>query len=355
MAKEENHRLEFTGERFLPWMEGAQIHYEHLHRYAFAVQFVKGKKVLDLACGEGYGSFLLSKEAGHVVGVDIDRTAIDHAREKYTAHNLEFLEGSILDIPIEGKGKFDVIVCFEALEHVGEHEKILSEVKRLLKKEGLFIVSTPNKKTYTDDLNYTNPFHKKELYFDEFDDLLGSYFENTYFLGQKVYGASNIWVLPPYEYSKSDELVIERDGEEFRPSKPNRKVPMYFIAIASDKNLNSEIFKVNSYFVDASNYLIRELETYIEGRDTQISELRAELQKRDELTLKELEKRAEITEREIGKREETIKKFEEEIEFLRAELQKRDETINQLEDELESIKETTIFKLCSKILGLKHK
>ena len=56
--------LEWTGERFLPWMEGAHIHYEHLHRYAFAAQLVKGKKkVLDVTCGEGYGSYMLSKEA----------------------------------------------------------------------------------------------------------------------------------------------------------------------------------------------------------------------------------------------------------------------------------------------------
>ncbi len=64
--------LEWTGERFLPRVEGAQINYEHLHRYAFAAELVKDKKVLDLACGEGYGPYMLSREAESVIGVDKD-------------------------------------------------------------------------------------------------------------------------------------------------------------------------------------------------------------------------------------------------------------------------------------------
>jgi protein-L-isoaspartate O-methyltransferase len=67
--------LEWTGERYLPFVDpkisGAEIHYEHLHRYAFAAQFVKGKNVLDFASGEGYGSYMLSKEAESVICIEI--------------------------------------------------------------------------------------------------------------------------------------------------------------------------------------------------------------------------------------------------------------------------------------------
>jgi len=61
-AKKKEGPLEWTGERYVPWMEPGEIHYEHLHRYRFAKEFVKGKKVLDLACGEGYGSNLLAED-----------------------------------------------------------------------------------------------------------------------------------------------------------------------------------------------------------------------------------------------------------------------------------------------------
>ena len=71
--------FDWTGERFLPWIEDAKIHYEHFHRYAFAAQFVKGKRVLDMACGDGYGSNMLSKEAEYVVGIDIYENAVRNA------------------------------------------------------------------------------------------------------------------------------------------------------------------------------------------------------------------------------------------------------------------------------------
>ena len=86
--------LEWTDERYLPFVDtkisGAEIHYEHLHRYAFAAQFVKGKKVLDLASGEGYGSYMLSKEAELVIGIEIDERTVKHASSKYISDNLEF-------------------------------------------------------------------------------------------------------------------------------------------------------------------------------------------------------------------------------------------------------------------------
>src|SRR5690606_33969585 len=96
--------------------------YEHLHRYAFAAQFVSGKKVLDLASGEGYGSYLLAKEANFVVGVDIDENAVKHASQKYQAENLNFVKGSICETPIKGEKEFDVIISFEAIEHIEEQE-----------------------------------------------------------------------------------------------------------------------------------------------------------------------------------------------------------------------------------------
>src|ERR1700752_4782643 len=149
--------LEWTGERYLPWLEEAAIGYEHLHRYAYSTQFVQNKRVLDLACGEGYGSYLLAKSAKSVVAIDIDENSIKHARNKYIKQNIEFKVGSVTEVPIAGEHLFEVIVCFEALEHIEDHQKLLSEMKRLLTPDGIFIVSTPNKTVYTDEPQYNNP------------------------------------------------------------------------------------------------------------------------------------------------------------------------------------------------------
>ena len=267
--------LEWTGERYLPFVDpkitGAEIHYEHLHRYAFASQFVEGKDVLDLASGEGYGSCILSKNANRVVGVEIDQDAVAHARSKYIKHNLEFEQGSILEIPIEGRDVFDVIVCFEAIEHVGDHNKLLSEVKRLLKGDGLFIVSTPNKKVYSDDPGYKNPYHVNELYFDEFKYLLSTYFSNIYFLGQRVYAGSNIWPILPKDPSSFSEFVVGRNDQGMVFTEDEAKIPLYLIAVASNSTL-SEKHLIKSSFIDTKD-------TLVGLRDSRITELGEELRR----------------------------------------------------------------------------
>src|SRR5947199_9541379 len=101
--------LEWTGERYVPGMEGAEIGYEHLHRYAFATQFVRNKRVLDLASGEGYGSNLLAKTAKHVVGIDIDEKAANHAANNYIKPNLQFTVGSIHERTMKTNSIIDVV------------------------------------------------------------------------------------------------------------------------------------------------------------------------------------------------------------------------------------------------------
>src|SRR5262249_31722780 len=133
--------LEWTGERFLPWIKESSVAYEHLHRYAYAAGLVKGKRVLDLASGEGYGSKILAGAAASVVGVEIDENAVEHASGKYGSETLRFVSGSIIAVPLADHS-FEAVVCFEAIEHIADHEKLLTEVKRLLTPGGIFIVST---------------------------------------------------------------------------------------------------------------------------------------------------------------------------------------------------------------------
>src|SRR5437762_9292288 len=109
--------IPFTGERFLPGCTG-EIAYEHWHRYAFARRFVTGKRVLDAACGEGYGTALLSTVASAIVGVDIDAETVAHASACYGGGaRVRFVEGSCTDLPLSD-ASIDVVVSFETVEHL---------------------------------------------------------------------------------------------------------------------------------------------------------------------------------------------------------------------------------------------
>jgi ubiquinone/menaquinone biosynthesis C-methylase UbiE len=181
----------FTGERLeTSIFNGNTIN--HLHRYAIAMPLVKGKTVLDIASGEGYGSHFLSFESLKVYGVDIDKESIDNAKIKYTRDNLEFFVGSTSHIPLE-TNSVDVVISYETIEHHDEHEQMMSEIKRVLKPEGTLIISSPDKYFYSDKRNYNNPFHVKELYKADFTELISKYFKNYSLYSQSyIYGSSLI-------------------------------------------------------------------------------------------------------------------------------------------------------------------
>jgi len=277
--------LEWTGERYLPFVDpkisGTEIHYEHLHRYCFASRFVKGKKVLDLGCGEGYGSDILSELAENVIGIDIDEKAIEHASSKYVKKNLKFIRGSAFEVPIKSENSFDVIICFEILEHVEEHNKLLSEVKRLLKADGVLVISTPNKKVYSDEANYKNPFHKKELYFSEFKELLKAYLNHVYFFGQRVYAGSRLCSLARVN-DISEEYLVERRKSGFAITDHETKEPMYFIAIVSDNEIDASKLTPRSYLTDVDSTVFHDSRS-LETEKTRLAE---ELDKaRNELSM----------------------------------------------------------------------
>jgi O-antigen biosynthesis protein len=266
--------LEWTGERFLPWLENAAIAYEHLHRYLFARQMVKGRRVLDLATGEGYGANLLAGTALMVTGLDIDYSATHHARSKYRKTNLEFVAASVTSLPFVDRS-FDVVTCFEVIEHIEDHPALLSEVKRVLDENGLFIVSTPNKTAYR-AAEQSNPFHVKELSAEEFEALLKSRFANVESLGQRIHPTSTMWHLKNGGSSgEVREFLVERGESEFQMATGANRVPIYVMALAADGPIP---IRDSSVLVDVSDRLIAEKDTLIAdllaGKDSDQTALR---------------------------------------------------------------------------------
>lgn len=222
--------LLFTGERFIPGTGGA-IELEHLHRYAFARQACEGKAVLDIACGEGYGSAMLAQVARSVIGVDIAAEAVEHARRRYTRPGVSFKVGSCAAIPLD-EASVDVVVSFETIEHHDEHEEMLSEIRRVLKPGGLMILSSPERFEYSERPATTNEFHVHELYRYEFVELVGRHFPYSEIYDQKVLFGSAILAESSACHSRSLHTA-----EPFDATTPGLARPVYLIAVASDSPL----------------------------------------------------------------------------------------------------------------------
>jgi GT2 family glycosyltransferase/acetyltransferase-like isoleucine patch superfamily enzyme/2-polyprenyl-3-methyl-5-hydroxy-6-metoxy-1,4-benzoquinol methylase/predicted Zn-dependent protease len=134
----------FTGERAMPLAPNMdqQVMQEHWARYRHVSPLVADKRVLDVACGAGYGSDMLAETAQQVIGGDISPETIAYCRDHYKRDNLKFEVLDIRNIPYPDKS-FEMVNSFETLEHVAEGEKFLQEVTRLLTDDGMFVVSTP--------------------------------------------------------------------------------------------------------------------------------------------------------------------------------------------------------------------
>jgi SAM-dependent methyltransferase len=223
--------LDFTGERFTPECV-REIWYEHWHRYVFARSLAQNKRVLDAACGEGYGSALLADVAASVVGADISDEAIAHARSRYSDRsNLRFqrVDATQLDAAPDS---FDLIVSFETLEHVAAQQELVAGFARALSDDGVLVISSPDKKTYSDDRGFSNEFHVRELYRDEFLDLLRPHFPHVRLYGQKLLFQSAIWNL---DRPSTSAEVATSEGENQTPTAGLAYDPLYFIAACSRK------------------------------------------------------------------------------------------------------------------------
>ncbi|HXE51560.1 MAG TPA: class I SAM-dependent methyltransferase, partial [Tepidisphaeraceae bacterium] len=219
--------MEFTGERFMLGQHG-NIKLEHLHRYLSAERLAPGKDVLDIACGEGYGSAILARSARKVFGVDISAEAVDHARRHYVLDNLDFRPGSASAIPLPDKS-IDLVVSFETIEHHDQHDAMMAEIKRVLRPSGVLLISSPDKRVYSELPNYTNPYHVKELSRSEFFELLQRYFSNITGYGQRVIHGSAIL---------ADDIQTAtasfREQDDTTQGSAGLIDSMYLIALASD-------------------------------------------------------------------------------------------------------------------------
>jgi SAM-dependent methyltransferase len=316
------------------------LQYTPLHFYRLGKEFVKGKKVLDLECSKGHGSFLLAEDAGSVIALDENERSIRYASCHFIKENLVFKKGSLLDQSREGQALFDVIIWFRSMSNITELEKQLPMIHRFLKEGGIFLVSLPNKRNDLSSLNYPLGYRSS---LNEFKSLLNKYFEYTLMYGQKIYPSSNIF--PLFNTSESSrEYLVEKGEENFLFVSPERKEAEYFIAVASNQPL--ENVAADSYLIDASECRfkfkeaqIKSLEEELSDKESHIRNLEDEVRRKD-IYIKDLEVTVEAKGKEISKLESNIESILKEkdryIESLKEAIGNRDKYTQDLEATLEA-------------------
>ncbi len=245
-------KIQFSGERLIPELNfNKAFYFEHLNRYLFASQHTTNKTVLDLACGTGYGSYILANtgSAKKVFGIDKSIKTISYAKYNYSKKNIVFSVKNVLNKTIYDQ-RYDIIVCFELIEHLNEKQQ--GTLINLLPKDSVLIISTPN----TENYQKGNKFHKNELTLNAFRSLLQKKYNYVQIFCQKYYLSDSI--------TKENQYTLRKKNTKVPVSKPFTELnwtftntnhnPEYFIAVCSNNQIgNSNNTSVDSSIVDEFN------------------------------------------------------------------------------------------------------
>jgi 2-polyprenyl-3-methyl-5-hydroxy-6-metoxy-1,4-benzoquinol methylase len=224
--------MDFTGERFVPGSASGLLEAEHVQRYTFATNYAKGKSVLDIACGAGYGSYLLhAGGATRVIGVDISAEAIQFANDHYGSDEITFV---VHDAEQFKNGSYDMITSFETLEHLDKRQQFLENTRSMLNEHGILIMSTPNKlitSPMKSPSEIRNTFHTYEYLEEEFVSALQKAgFTRIQKFGQHAYP----WFFRNQIVSRLLRRHLHYDTLETAQVRPliNNAIPRYFVFIA---------------------------------------------------------------------------------------------------------------------------
>lgn len=172
--------LPLTGERTAPGIPEENYWFQrHVIAYRWALPFSEGKSVLDAGCGEGYGTDLVAAVAAEAIGVDYEEPVIRRAQERYP--RARFQTANLVSLPFEDE-RFDVVVSMQVIEHLHSPQEFLTECRRVLRPDGVLLISTPNRLTFSPD-GMRNPFHTFEFAPEELRATIARAFGRVELLG----------------------------------------------------------------------------------------------------------------------------------------------------------------------------
>jgi SAM-dependent methyltransferase len=311
--------------------------------------------------------------------LDLSTETVAFASKNYPVPNLDFLVSDCRQIPL-GEGTIDVAVCFEVIEHLSEQEALLEEVRRVLRPDGVLVISTPNRIYYTEERMEINPFHVREFDFDEFRAFLKGSFAHVEIAFQNH--VASLYVGDPRQ-KRPLRSEIEQSPMDLE------RTAHYFVAVCS--NLPGFRTCDPLVYLPGSGNLLRDRERHIQSQNKRIQELdrrvldqqkeydaqsqwclqlsrqmqeRTEWAQRLEQRIQELDARIEELQRELQDRTEWAERLnlevagrDQQIANLQAEFDDRtawalrlNEELKANQEKLERIKQSKLFQI-SKTLG----
>lgn len=237
MNKSEN-QIKFTGEFFVPGKSGERIESDHMERYRFACNYVRNNAVLDIACGFGYaGPLMIMARATKYEGVDINEQIIDNANSLYGTDYIKYYQGDICSY--NPNKLFDIITCFETIEHISNYRSALLNINRLLRANGMLIISSPNRSVTSPKARYlsdkpSNHYHMQEFTVEELKNELitaGFSVDTNNIFGQR----SSVLSIRNKHLNKVARFIFGDPSIKSSPkvSKIYNKTPRYFIIAAN--------------------------------------------------------------------------------------------------------------------------
>jgi len=221
--------------------------------YEFVLPIIKDKKVLDLGCGLAYGTALMAKHVNEITAVDYDESTIASNKSRYgDISNLSFIRSAVPPLPFMDNS-FDVITMFQFIEHLHDRKKLLQECNRVLKTNGLLILTTPNAiKSFA-----RNPFHVHEYTFDEMKNEIGVIFSSFELKSLKGNEKVNAYYA---ENEKMVQKILRWDIFRLHKVIPSSllMMPYNFITTLMRKSLKQDVnetvsISTSDFFLDEKN------------------------------------------------------------------------------------------------------
>lgn len=253
-----------TDERILGENFKSQEEYLTYLRHFFAYKLAdekisSGSSILEIGCGSGYGTKLLSKNAEKIIGLDVDKKTVEQISKKNGSEKciFEFYDG--MKIPYKDES-FDAVVSFQVIEHIKDDKNIIKEISRVLRPGGILLMATPNRifRLVEYGQKSSNKFHIREYSFREFKNLLGNAFSDINIFG--VRGTDEVQKIEKNNVTLSLKItsIDPFDLRRFLPESLKHtilKIIKKFTAnIKTPANDNFlEVYNLNNYYLISNN------------------------------------------------------------------------------------------------------